>query len=57
METFVVRVWTPAETRADEDFALHGVVEHVGSSESSPFSGPQELLEALRAELETKEED
>jgi hypothetical protein len=63
METFVVRVWTPAETRADEPFELHGVVEHVGSAEAHRFRGPGELLELLRtkreptASVRTKEED
>lgn len=52
METFVVRVWTPAETRAEGPFELHGIVEHVGSGEASRFRGSAELFEALRAERE-----
>ena len=63
METFVVRVWTPAETRADEPLELHGVIEHVGSAEAQRFRCPGELLELLRTKREptasvlTKEED
>jgi hypothetical protein len=47
METFVVRVWTPAD--AGEPVGLHGIVEHVGSGEQRRFRGPEELLTALSA--------
>jgi hypothetical protein len=51
VETFVVRVWTPAQELAAEipPDELHGVVERVGSDERAPFRNARELLEILRS--------
>lgn len=49
METFVVRVWLPAQASSDREpelVRLHGLVEHVGTGRSSAFQGLDEL-EAL----------
>jgi hypothetical protein len=57
MQTFVVRIWKPAE---DEPFgppALRGVVEQAGSGGQQAFSGEDELLELLRAGLAHEQED
>jgi hypothetical protein len=48
VKTFVVRVWTPAEPAVEEQGALHGLVEHVGSGRSAPFADELELLAFLR---------
>ena len=46
METFVLRVWTPAESNEPvvQGYGLRGFVEHVGSGRSDPFRGGDELL-------------
>jgi hypothetical protein len=51
METFVVRVWTPAQALADEVQLdeLHGIVERVGSDQRQAFRSGEELLEILRS--------
>jgi hypothetical protein len=52
VETFVVRVWTPAQALADEVplGELHGIVERVGSDQRrQAFRSSQELLEILRS--------
>jgi|RhiMetdeSRZDD1v2_1073273.scaffolds.fasta_scaffold92907_2 hypothetical protein len=50
METFVVRVWRPAEGQgaggAPDD--LRGIVLHPSSGIETPFSSEAELLKALR---------
>jgi hypothetical protein len=50
VETFVVRVWRPAqgETGAREP-SLHGVIERAGDAHPRPFRDAEELLGALRA--------
>jgi hypothetical protein len=48
VRTFVVRVWTPAEPAVEEQGALRGLVEHVGSGRSAPFADELELLAFLR---------
>lgn len=64
METFVVRVWQPAEGGASEESEsiLRGVLEHVGSGDSDHFQGEEQLVELIRAGLarsrnETKREE
>jgi len=47
METFVVRIWVPAEGAEASVEELHGVVEHIGSGRSRRFVGPTELLSFL----------
>jgi hypothetical protein len=45
MQTFLVRVWTPAEGHpASEPQRLRGVVEHVATRRSRPFQGEPDLL-------------
>jgi hypothetical protein len=45
MQTFVVRVWVPAEpTDASASGELHGVVEHVATGRSRRFAGADELV-------------
>ena len=46
METFVVRMWVPAEAEPGQD-ALRGVVEHVASGRKLAFEGGRELLAFL----------
>jgi hypothetical protein len=50
METFVVRVWRPAEGQvAGEALGdLRGIVLHPSSGLETPFSSEAELLQALR---------
>ena len=50
MDTFVVRLWTPAPAAGDPGAARHGVhgtAQHVGSGRSATFRDGQELLELL----------
>ena len=47
METFVIRVWTPAEPEQDGASGLRGHVEHVRLGERRPFDGGPELLAFL----------
>jgi hypothetical protein len=50
VDTFVVRVWTPAEPEEGGfETELQGVVEHVASGASSRFTRAAELAELLRA--------
>ncbi len=53
METFVVRIWTPAarDVAAHAAAGLHGVVEHLGNADSRPFSSDDELVRFLHAGL------
>lgn len=45
MQTFLVRVWTPAASEGGAaPAAIHGVVEHVGSKSSRPFEGERDLV-------------
>lgn len=48
METFVIRVWRPAE--GETDSPLRGLVEHV-RGERRPFEGPADLLAFLDTAL------
>jgi hypothetical protein len=53
VETFVVRIWTPADEVDDpERFRLRGRIEHVHSGEQKTFRGAGELLAFLEARLE-----
>jgi hypothetical protein len=50
MDTFVVRLWTPAPTAGDPAAArigLHGTVHHVGSGRTATFRDGRELTELL----------
>jgi hypothetical protein len=56
VETFVVRIWTPAKRVDDpERFRLRGRVEHVHSAEHETFRGADELLAFLEARLELEQ--
>lgn len=57
METFVVRIWTPAELDDPERFRLRGRVEHVHSGEQETFRGAGELLGFLEARLDQRSEE
>jgi hypothetical protein len=51
METFVVRLWISAEGEQEAAEPLHGILERVGSADSMPFRGGEQLLQLLRAGL------
>jgi hypothetical protein len=59
METFVVRAWRAAtEVRTDVDdgdHGLRGVVEHIGSGDSTPFRDANELVRFLVAQADDEE--
>ena len=50
METFVVRIWQPADEAPAA--GLRGTVEYVRAATSRPFSGSAELLQIIESELE-----
>jgi hypothetical protein len=56
VETFVVRIWTPAadSTVTARSRELQGIVEHVQTAGSSAFRGDDELLRLLRAHLSAR---
>jgi hypothetical protein len=55
VETFVIRIWTPAERDDDpQRYRLRGLVEHIGSGERDAFRGAGELLAFLETRLEPK---
>lgn len=45
METFVVRVWVPAE--GGSTAPMRGTVQHVASGETTPFTDADELISFL----------
>jgi hypothetical protein len=51
METFVVRLWTPARGLADEISAkaVHGTLEHVPTGRKVTFHSDKELVERMLA--------
>jgi hypothetical protein len=51
VETFVIRVWTPADRHDPEHAGLSGLVEHVGPAERRAFRGAGELLAFLEQRL------
>ena len=57
MQTFLVRVWTPAAAEEnDERHPLSGVVEHVGSRRGATFHGELDLLDFMRGCLQAPPE-
>ena len=57
MQTFLVRVWTPAAGEEnDERRPLSGVVEHVASRRGATFHGEFDLLDFIRGCLQTPPE-
>ncbi len=58
VETFVIRIWTPAEQNDDpQRYRLRGFVEHIGSGERDAFRGAGELLAFLELRLDGKLEE
>jgi hypothetical protein len=58
VETFVIRIWTPAERDDDPECSrLRGLVEHVGSAERDAFRSADELLAFLKARLEMQPQE
>jgi hypothetical protein len=56
VETFVVRIWTPAEMVDDlERLRLRGRVEHVHSGVQETFRGAEELFAFLETRLELQQ--
>jgi hypothetical protein len=47
VETFVVRLWQPAEDRKVQG-ELHGVVQRVGEDTMTPFRSASELVALLQ---------
>ena len=56
-ETFVIRVWTSSDPPQVREGRLHGFVEHVGAPGRHAFSSGEELLAAIRADLERRESE
>lgn len=57
METFVIRVWVPANdggAPSEPVGTLHGIVEHIGSGRRTPFTGHEQLCEFIVAGLEER---
>lgn len=53
MESFVVRIWVPAEAESrGVPFRLLGFVEHVGAGRPVSFRGRDELLALVEAGVE-----
>jgi hypothetical protein len=53
MQTFLVRVWTPAAGEEDDGRPrLSGMVEHVASRRSETFQGELDLLEFINGCLQ-----
>jgi len=48
VDTFVIRLWAPADPAASGDDVPHGVARHVGTGRVAPFRDAEELLALLR---------
>jgi hypothetical protein len=48
VDTFVIRLWSPADPAADAGDAPHGIARHVATGRSAPFRDGGELLTLLR---------
>jgi hypothetical protein len=51
VETFVIRVWTPAAADEAEPDVLRGLAEHVGSGNATAFRDAGELVSFLATTL------
>ena len=49
MQTFIVRVWKPAEGQVPPESSPRGKVSHVESGRTSSFAGSDELVAFLAA--------
>lgn len=57
METFIVRVWTPADGQPVAEAGLHGEVEHVGTGGARRFDRAEDLLAFLAASSAVDRQD
>lgn len=57
MDTFIVRIWSPARDTAGGDGGLHGTVERTGSGTAVPFCSSEELLELVTVRPAAKADD
>ncbi|HEX5828067.1 MAG TPA: hypothetical protein VFY23_11130 [Candidatus Limnocylindrales bacterium] len=48
MDTFVIRLWSPADPATQTDDGPRGVARHVGTGRAAPFRDGGELLALLR---------
>jgi hypothetical protein len=55
VQTFIVRVWTPADDQSPPSGGLRGRVSHVESGRVRSFAGSEQLLAFLTAEQEARE--
>jgi hypothetical protein len=55
VDTFVIRLWSPADRAADTVHAPRGVARHVGTGRAAAFRDGDELLALLR-ELPTRDD-
>jgi hypothetical protein len=57
MQTFLVRVWTPAAGEEDDErLRFSGVVEYVGSKRRGTFQGELDLLDFIQGCLRAPQE-
>jgi hypothetical protein len=57
MQTFLVRVWTPAAGEEDDERRpLSGVVEHVAARRGATFHGELDLLDFIHGCLQAPQE-
>ncbi len=55
METFVVRVWLPADPPSDQEIdveGLRGVVQRIGSPVTTTFVGGDQLVGLIQASID-----
>jgi hypothetical protein len=53
MDTFVVRIWMPAEDLAPEErLDMRGIVEHVADGNLMVFEAPDQLLAFIQQAVE-----
>jgi 2-polyprenyl-6-methoxyphenol hydroxylase-like FAD-dependent oxidoreductase len=48
VDTFVIRLWSPADPAADTGDAPHGIARHVGTGRAGAFRDGDELIALLR---------
>jgi hypothetical protein len=48
VDTFVIRLWSPADHAADTGDRPRGVARHVGTGRAAPFRDGDELIALLR---------
>jgi hypothetical protein len=55
VDTFVIRLWSPADHAADTGDSLRGVARHVGTGRAAAFRDGDELI-ALLLDLPARED-